>query len=84
MMACRLLITEEDGQKLAATFTFAGGRVVGKAESGHEETTKSVLGCSHIIDGGKRQVTSSKQPKVWFDSLPTTYNGSYLRAQLVK
>jgi len=82
-MICQIMVTEESGSKLAAILVYVGGKITGKAEPGYEDLVKDTLAQLHIVDGGERRVSLKDDPKAWFEALPETYNGSYLRAKMI-
>jgi hypothetical protein len=84
-MKCSLLILDSSGdQQVAGTIKLTGkGRIKGKAVAGHERLMATVLAHPNIVDGGASSVTVEGDPQRWFEALPTEYNGTYLRAQIL-
>jgi hypothetical protein len=83
-MTCRLLVTEKDGQKLAATLTYSEGRISTLTEPGYGDALKEVLSRKHIVIAGERVVSLEEDFKIWFEALPNVYGGSYLRAEIME
>ena len=79
-MKCAILITRDEGQDLAGTFDLTDGRITSQVVPGFEVLMTNLLADSNFVLG-KRRVTATSDPLAWFNSLPKTYNGSYLRAQ---
>jgi hypothetical protein len=81
MAKCEILLTTKDGQKVAGAITFSSGVMMAVPIKGHEVLMDNVWAASHEVDG--KEVSREDDAEVWFKSLPSHYNGSYLRARMV-
>lgn len=66
-----MLLTTRDGQVVAGTVILEGDAVGMSVNSGHEILMRNLL------------EDAKPDPVKWFNSLPNTYNGSYLRARML-
>ena|ERR1700694_250598 len=81
--ACELVVTTGDGQIVAGTLTEDNGKIASHPMPGYETLCDNVLAGSHIVEGGRRQITADDDPQEWFRNLPREYSGSYLRARIL-
>ncbi len=67
---------------VAGTVILAAGQVSSESTDGYETLMESVL--DHpVLVGGKR-VALEDSPEDWFNGLPFQYDGSYLRARIIR
>lgn len=78
-MKCEILKTTKDGQKVICTLTLEGDSVIADGDSADLET--SLLTKKHRVGG--KLIGATDDPKAWFEALPATYSGDYLRARMV-
>ena len=83
-MTVELLVTKESGSELAGKIHLVDEVITAEAVAEYKTLIASILGTPNLVEEGKRSVTLNKDPKAWFEALPTTYNGSHLRAQLTE
>jgi hypothetical protein len=82
-MKCLLLASTKTGQITRATVYFRDGEVTAEPATAADAVfVKNLLDTSHAGQGKK--IVLSEDPRGWFESLPRQYNGTYLRAQIVK
>ena len=83
MAVCEILVTTEDGQKVAGLIELDNGLIKPHPEDGYAMMLGNIIGEPCYVDMGEREVTSKENPEEWFAALPGKYNGSYLRAKIV-
>lgn len=80
MAKCEILLTTEDGQKVAGVVIFGPGGLLATPTKGYEVLMKNVMATDHEVDGKE---VSPEDMKAWFESLPRHYSGSYMRARMI-
>jgi hypothetical protein len=86
--SCEILSTEwtkkgdDLAQVLAGTITLKDGKLMCRAEKGHENSLKSVKDNKSYI--GDKEFDPDKDPEGWLKSLPHQYTGGFLRARLLR
>lgn len=83
--SCEILETnwgKGPAQTLVGTITVKDGKLMCRAEKGHENSLRSVRDNKSYI--GDKEFDPAKDPEGWLKSLPHQYNGSLLRAWLLK
>lgn len=81
MKTCNIYLTTKDGQLLIGKITLDGTLLTVTSIAGKGTDMPSFLTDSHYVNG--KMITSKQDPKAWFEALPRTYSGSYLRAEMV-
>ena len=82
MAKCEILITVEDGQDVAGVVVLHSGKILSlPARVKYQVLMKNVIASEHEVDG---KMVKREDAEAWFNSLPSHYNGSYLRARMVK
>lgn len=78
-MKAELLRTTRDGQVVIGTITLEGETIRVLSDSPNVEA--SVLDTPANIDG--KRVYAKDDAKAWFEALPSTFSGDYVRARIV-
>jgi hypothetical protein len=74
MSKCEFLVTKREGQVSAGTITLDDkGKLTIQPEKGYEILMENTL----------EEGLAASDVRVWFDSLPSEYDGSYLRARIL-
>ncbi|MFL6451254.1 MAG: hypothetical protein ACJ746_26790 [Bryobacteraceae bacterium] len=81
MKQCEMLVTTIDGQEKARTFYLEDGAVTMDVTPGYEILMSNVAKEPTTTDG-RQSYQRDEQAAQWFDALPTTHTGSYLRANM--
>lgn len=76
---CNIYLTTREGLQLAAVITLAGTEVSARVVGG-KLNLGNILNDAHLTKDKK--VTLQDDPVAWFNSLPTHYSGSYMRAEM--
>lgn len=80
-MICKVLITSEEGQVLAGTFSVSKGKLKFEANEGYDGMMEDLK--DFVCFEGEEEVKST-DAKRWVELLPKNLFGSYLRAEGVQ
>lgn len=81
--SCEILVTKlEGGQVVAGEIILEDGKLSFYATKGYEILMENVMEDKTSV--GETMFDPAKDPRAWLRSLPSFYNGSIVRARLVK
>lgn len=81
-MTCRILLLKNGKQISAGTFSLVDGRVVAMPEKGYDYMLTEMQSEPSITPHGEH-ILMANDPGTWLRSLPSTYTGTYLRAEIL-